>query len=150
MKKSIENLKIIVNDGTRLISKNSDPITIRRYPNNIIKIHNRSVSWKTLQDILINGEYELELKEFQPDLFAISEKKWGGYRFPGPGKKLGRPLAKDKKVALTISIKQSVKQRLLDILALNEINKNDFFETIINSDFKCLNGKLNLPPRYCD
>ena len=135
MKKSINNLKAIVTDGMRLISKNSSPMVIRRYPNNIIKIYNRSVSWKTLQDILINGEYELEVREAQPDLFKTKQKTWGGYRFPGPGKQIGRPPAKDKKVPVTLSIRQSVKQKLLDILEIEDMNKNEFFENLISNIF---------------
>lgn len=135
MKKSIEELKAVVKDGMRLISSKTDSVVIRRFPNNIIKIHNRSVSWKALQDILINGEYELEVNESQLDLFKIKEKKWGGYRFPGPGKTLGRPRVKDKKVPLTLSIRQSVKNKLLTILEHDDLDKNDFFEQIIINQF---------------
>ena len=150
MKKSIESLKAIVTDGMKLIRQSGDPVVIRRFPNNIIKIHNKSVSWETLLDLLVNGEYELDIKDSNSDLSKLNHKKWGGYRFPGPGKKLGRNKVKDKKVPVTISIRQSIKEKLLDILEVKEIDKNEFFETIINIAFEQLENNKNIPLRYCD
>ena len=133
MKKSIEHLKAIVKDGTRLVSKTRDPVTVKRYPNNIIKIHNRSVSWKTLLDILINGDYELET---YPDFLKTASNTRGGHRFPGPGKRLGRSFVSDKKVPLTISIRQSVKQKLFELLETKGIDKNELFEDFINCTYE--------------
>lgn len=141
MKKSIENLKAIITDRMTLKRGSAEPIIIRRYPNNIIKIHNKSVSWKVLQDLLINGEYDLQIKESQVNLFDRDEKKWGGYRIARPGKKLGRKPVKDKKVPVTLSIRQSIKQKMLEILESQGIDKNQFFENCLNQAYDTITGE---------
>lgn len=135
MKRSIKDLKKIVTDRTRLISSTGRPIIIRRFPNNIIKIHNKSVSWKSLLDLLANGDYQLDIDQAQP----VTTKNWGGFRFPGPGRTLGRNKVRDKKKPLTLSVKESVLKKMSDILEAKNISKNDFFEAVINHTHDTLN-----------
>lgn len=105
MVKSIDELKSIIVDGM-ILKAGKREIEIRRFPNNIIKIHNRSIKWTALQDLLANSDYKLMVNEKELDLFEKKSNR-GGRRLPGPGKTLGRnkidPDKKKKIVSLSLS-----------------------------------------------
>ena len=142
MNKTIDHLKAVVTDGMRLLSDSSPPIVIRRFPNNVIKVHNRIISWQSLQDLLINGEYALELNDTESNVLEFNKSSWGGYRVPGPGKKLGRKTVRDKKVPLTLSVRESVKEKMNELLEIRGIDKNEFFKHLINTAHDELKNKI--------
>lgn len=99
--KSIQDLKNIVQDGTIIKACNgSYEHKIRRYPNNIIMLQGKSISWSMLYDLLANGSCELDIKEDQKELFKMSGQ--GGQRI-GSGRKKIDPAKKKvvKSVALS-------------------------------------------------
>lgn len=93
-------LKQVVTDGMFLkgLGPNKDnDIIIRRYPNNVIMMHGKAVSWDLLLGLILNGEYELIVQEQDKDI--VTEKI-----IPLP--KRGRPQKDkhEKKTPLSISL----------------------------------------------
>lgn len=98
-KKFIEELKEIVNDGT-ILKSDSFEKKIRRFPNNIIMIGGRSISWADLHDLLTNGDVWLDIKGDQKELFKQSGR--GGRRV-GSGRKTIPANQKNKVRAFSLS-----------------------------------------------
>ncbi|MCG8553356.1 MAG: hypothetical protein MI799_23370 [Desulfobacterales bacterium] len=105
--KTISELKKIVKDGMFLQSEN-DTVKIRRFPNNIIQIYGKSVSWVDFQDLLINGNYKLLIKEEQKEL-DFKQTGRGGRRL-GSGRKKIDPAK--KKVVKSVSLSPEIFKRL--------------------------------------
>lgn len=131
---SIDELKKMIQDKTVLRGM-SEEIIINRSANNIIRIHGRLVTWTDLQDILVNGEYDVIR-----DGINIMDKKnpdWGGARLPGPGKKLGPP-KKDpakKKKPVTFSLSPATRDKLDEICKRTGRKRSDLIEEWIKEKF---------------
>jgi hypothetical protein len=138
--KSINDLKAIVVDGSKLWSKSGQEIVIQRFPNNIIKIHNKPISWKNFHELLICGEYELIIKETNLDLFSDKEKKEkrGGARVPGPGKTLGRNKIKpgEKKRPRSIALTDDSELKLRWISKYYGVSKSEFITNLIKEEWE--------------
>ena len=109
---SIDNLKKMIQDKMVLMSV-ADRIEIRRGANNILRIHGQLRTWKDLQDLVANGEYDLMTKDGKK-VVDSKDRGWGGARVAGPGKKVGQP-KKDpakKKRPVTFSMSNEAKGRL--------------------------------------
>lgn len=137
-KKDVPYLKEMIVDGMQLLTSNpEDHIIIRRYPNNIIKIHNKSISWVALHELLVQGDYTLMLDEKQADLFEDAvfeyEKKHGGVRIAGPGKTLGRNKIKpeEKKKIKSFGLSQDVITYMDFYCKESKISKSSFIESLI-------------------
>lgn len=108
MVKSIDELKILVVDGMKLKAGNKE-IEIRRFPNNVIKVHNKLISWADFRDLLINSDYELIVNEQDVDLLTgahqePAKKNQGrGGRRPGSGRKKLDNSEKKKPSLFTLS-----------------------------------------------
>ena len=79
---TIDELKNLIKDRITLQGI-TETFEIVRFPNNVIRIDGRLVSWKHLENLLSGGEYKLILPEQK-------KSNWGGLRSAGPGKKIGR------------------------------------------------------------
>jgi len=129
---SISYLKTIITDGIKLKSKGDRYQIIKRFPNNVIRLNNQLISWAFLREILIQGDFVLSINEIDLDLF---KKKHGGPRVAGPGKTMGRPKKKIKKVVKSFTFSKKASERL-DILASHHrISKSALMETLLNSEF---------------
>ena len=131
MVKSVEELKAIVTDKM-VMKAGSNIVTIRRYPNNIIKIHNRSVKWTVLQDLLANSNYQLDIQEEQPEMFTRIKR--GGQRVAGPGKTLGRnPIDPGKKKKIvSLSLSPDVIDALNTLAQEKGCSRSQYVEMLIN------------------
>lgn len=118
--KTISELKLLIKDGMKLRS-DSGEITIRRFPNNIIMMHGKSISWIDFQDLLINGTYRLVVNEDQQDI-NFKQSGRGGRRF-GSGRKTIVENQKNK--VRSFSLSPNTNQILDTWLAENN---DDFYE----------------------
>lgn len=136
MFKSIEDLKLLIVDGMILKSKNGDTIEIKRFPNNIIKLYNKIISWVDFQEFLINGDYELIINEKQESLDFGKKSKWGGHRLAGIGKTLGRPKKGEKKKLVGIYLDSSTRQMLDSICAESNYTKSYLISGLIKNYYR--------------
>ena len=134
MNKSIEDLKNIISDKSQILSKNGkESIEIRRFPNNIIKIYNKPISWISLQELLMNGDFTLLITEDQQEL-KLDEKRHGGLRL-GSGRKSKKNSEKKKVVSFTLSLDarstldESIK--FINLGKKKKISKSQFIENLI-------------------
>lgn len=135
MVKSIEELKLLIVDRMVLKSKNGNKIEIRRFPNNIIKIFNKSVTWIYLQDLIANSEYSLIVNENQEELNLEKQYNWGGRRLAGPGKTLGRPKKGDKKKLVGIYMDEATRYKFNIICHQLKKKKSDLISELIREYF---------------
>ena len=56
---------------------------------------------------------------------------WGGTRFPGEGKKLGRPVSLDKKKKVSFSLEPEIVDYIESNCVRNKMSKSGFLEFII-------------------
>lgn len=92
MVKSVKKLKAMISNDTELRTKSGSVTKIKRYPNNIIKLYGRSITWKTLYELIYTGDYQVLFQGKPNPLFDMDfvKSNHGGVRVPGPGKTLGR------------------------------------------------------------
>lgn len=152
MKKSIEELKEIVTDGMLLKGaikypfidpSTLDEMIIRRYPNNIIRIDGRVISWVDLAEILITSDYELQTPGEKENLFKKNTVR-GGLRVAGPGKKLGRnPVdTAKKKIVKSFSLEPAIIENLNNLANYQGVSMSRIVSMLINDKFieKCRNS----------
>ena len=130
MVKTIKELKILITDGMVLKSKRGHELIIKRYPNNIIMIQGRSISWKDLQELLANSEYELVIPDsLKEQFFPKRKSNTGGARL-GAGRKKVADKKKIKSFSLSPKaieiLKQNIKQN-----HNGKISQSEYIENLI-------------------
>jgi hypothetical protein len=99
--KSIDDLKSIISDGSRLVGPDGKEVKISRWANNSLRLNNRFLSWSQLYDLLCNGSYVLSIKETQLE-FDFKPIGQGGRRF-GAGRRPIDPAKKRIVKSVTLS-----------------------------------------------
>jgi len=126
--RSIENLKKYVKDQSYLKSDTGKKIMIQRCGNNIIKIHNRPVSWKHLQELVCNGSWEL----YTPDgtlIFKNTNK--GGVR-PNAGAKKKA----DTKKPVSFGLTKEIRTELETLCKKLKLNRSELIADLIREKYK--------------
>jgi len=97
--------------------------------NNIIKINNKPISWVNLQDLIYNGDYNLVLSGNKIE----NKTSHGGYRLPGPGKKIGRPKSDNRKIPTSFTLSRGTIAKL-DYLSDNQkMSKSEVISHLIEA-----------------
>lgn len=131
MNKFISDLKNLITDKTQIYARDEKTvIEIRRFPNNIIKINNKSISWIALQNLLINGDFTLLINEKQEEL-KFGEKKHGGLR-SGAGRKTKTSGEKKKVKSFTLS--NAAIDHLEKLCERYDKNKSEVIELLIHQE----------------
>ena len=90
------------------LQSDNDTVKIRRFPNNVIQLHGKSVSWVDFQDLLINGNYKLLIEEEQKEL-DFKQKGRGGRRLGSGRKKID---SAKKKVVKSVCLSPEIFEEL--------------------------------------
>ncbi|MEH0020995.1 MAG: hypothetical protein V6Z89_15175 [Desulfobacter sp.] len=137
MVKSIEELKSIIVDGTKIQTKDKIIYKVMRFPNNVIKIKNKPIKWADLQELLANGEFEL-IRSEEKDTLDPRQTGRGGPRL-GSGRKSIDPAKKKKIVSIGLSpdaIRKLDKAIEEDYEPNEKMNRSKYIEMLINNFIK--------------
>ena len=106
---------------------NSAKIDIEVCGNNIIKIHNKPISWVDFQDLIYNRDYILHLGN---DIMK-NERGHGGMRLPGPGKKIGRPKSENRKIPTSFTLHRGTIEKINQFALDKCMSKSEVVEHLV-------------------
>jgi hypothetical protein len=131
--KSVAKLKKIIKDEMEIVNfKDGSSLFIRRYPNNIIQINGKSISWINLKTLIKNGPYGIWYQGDVVDLFDVVNLDRGGKR-AGAGRKKINPELKAK--VISISLDPEVLNKLDHLCVKSMTKRSSFLATIITQKY---------------
>lgn len=135
MKKTVSELKQILQDGMLVLDQNGFSHKINIYGNNLLRFQSRQISWKDFHSLLVTGTYELIINKTQNAVFDYKKTGRGGPRIPGPGKKLGRnPIdPKEKKKPISIALTCQDLLKLESLRQKHGLNRSKMISLLINN-----------------